>query len=279
MLISTFQLYEADEFSSMICSSCCTGLFNAFVFINKVRNSESQLQSRKKSISDESQPSDSKKPKLHQKAELTTEHNSSENIVEIIPDNDIPPESEQFSEEEHMEYIVEYEESSKPDRIVPETNAKVIAGFPDSIIITHYTLEKLKDNDQNVAVLNVSSIEIQQNSKDGQFTIDDSWLKDADPSVIYRCKYCMKAFSNASYLLQHVKSSHLCIHCLLILPSYKSLNQHYKDDHSVIICSLCQRQFNTSVSYRQHLKKNHLLSLPAHISILPSLGLEEQKSP
>lgn len=141
---------------------------------------------------------------------------------------------------------------------------KLSAGLPDSIRYTSYELEK---NDKNVITLNIAT-ETMLRPKNSNYTFDSSFAHHHDESCVYQCKYCIKAFSNSEFLLKHTLHIHLCTICLEVSPTYKSSQIHSKM-HKAISCPFCFKDCESPASYRQHLKKQHLLQIPLHIGILP----------
>lgn len=138
-------------------------------------------------------------------------------------------------------------------------------GAPKSITFTHYELEQYKENDQNIITLNVIPLML---VSDTGYQFDVSWISHSDPSSIYKCKYCIKAFSNAEFLLKHTISSHLCLICCAACENYKELSNHSKK-HKTVTCHFCNKLCSSPSNFRQHLKKIHCLSnVPAHIGIL-----------
>lgn len=150
---------------------------------------------------------------------------------------------------------------------LPAKRPKVLPGTPDSIVYTHYELVTSYENDQNVVSLNVSARCIER-PKDGNYEFDSSWLDhQADAATIYKCQHCIKAFSNADFLLKHTLSSHLCLVCFESVDNYKELNKHSKN-HTSVTCHFCDKTCGSTSIFRQHLKKNHKLQIPNHIGIL-----------
>lgn len=142
---------------------------------------------------------------------------------------------------------------------------------PDSIVFTEYELEQENDalQDQTVMVLSIKPC-IQVRPKNGSYEFNTAWIssnENASLNLIFKCKHCVKAFSNADFLLKHTLSSHICLICLKIAENYKELNKHSKE-HSLIVCHFCQKSCGSSSHFRQHLKKQHMLQLPNHVGIV-----------
>lgn len=108
-------------------------------------------------------------------------------------------------------------------------------GLPDSITYTHFELEHSKENDQNLITLNIR-LQTVDRPKDGTFQFELSWIEHFDVAAIYQCRYCVKAFANAKYLLKHVCSSHICLICSRILDNYsKKVNIALQEQAPIII--------------------------------------------
>lgn len=151
----------------------------------------------------------------------------------------------------------------------PQTKrSRTSTGLPDSIVYTHYELAIRDESDQNVVVLNVTA-SVLMRPKEGNYEFDTSWIdQEADEITIYKCQYCIKAFSTVDFLLKHTLSSHLCLICLETVENYKELNKHSKI-HTSMKCHFCNKSCGSSSNFRQHLKKNHMLKIPNHVGILP----------
>jgi len=181
----------------------------------------------------------------------------------------------EISEEHH----VFYEESDEDDDYVPEAIvepppkkvAKVTpspqCGAPQSLIALQYSLEKI-EGEQRIIML-ISNNVIMTPDSEGNYNLeqDEAIINHSDSAYIYKCRHCPKAFGSANYLLQHNKTSHLCLICLENFTNYIELNKHVRQDHSQTPCPFCVKSL-TLPNYRQHLKKQHSLQLPAYIGVL-----------
>lgn len=145
--------------------------------------------------------------------------------------------------------------------------AVTTCGLPESITYTHYELLQYVENNQNVFVINVSPRTLERPLNSSYF-FDTSWISNEDTTSVYKCKHCVKAFSNSAFLVKHSCNSHLCLICMGVVDNYKDLSKHSKDVHSLIKCNFCCKPCGSSANYRQHLKKQHLLNLPNHVGIL-----------
>lgn len=139
--------------------------------------------------------------------------------------------------------------------------------IPESIVFTHYELSQYKEKEQNEIFINVAPLTVERPLDGSNYEFDTTWISHADSSSIYKCKHCVKAFSNAEFLLKHTTSVHLCIHCLETFENYKDLVTHAKL-HCDIDCHFCGKTCGSSANFRQHLKKQHQLNIPNHIGIL-----------
>lgn len=89
-----------------------------------------------------------------------------------------------------------------------------------------------------------------------------------DGQSIYQCKYCPKAFAAPYHLMIHTRKSHQCQYCLSAFAKVNDLYKHVKESHNSFDCLVCGRIFRTNGNLRQHMRKNHSIFLPAHVSLL-----------
>lgn len=94
--------------------------------------------------------------------------------------------------------------------------------------------------------------------------IDD----DGDAQSIYKCSHCPKAFAAPHHLMIHMRKSHMCQYCLATFSKINDLYSHVKEIHKTFDCLLCSKEFQSNGNLRQHMRKNHSIFLPAHISLL-----------
>lgn len=187
-------------------------------------------------------------------------------------------------EHELIEFVEPNEEWCMEENLVEEPVRKKLRPatsnvcIPESIVFTHYKLEQDNDEqeEQPVIVLTVTPA-LQHIPKDGVYKFDTAWMKheNARANSIFKCKYCVKAFSNADFLLKHTISCHLCLICLKTMENYKELFTH-SQQHRRITCHFCDEHFTnifSSSKFRQHLKKQHSLKIPNHIGIIPETFL------
>lgn len=135
-----------------------------------------------------------------------------------------------------------------------------------SFVYTHYELEK--ESGQNVISLAISQKQLDLSEKDVEYiSFDLSYMNHADDNFMYKCNFCVKAFSTSELLVKHTIISHLCVLCHKVFANYKELNMHVKNDpEKNLLCKFCDNNFDHS-SYRHHLKVKHKLTLPIHIGI------------
>lgn len=91
---------------------------------------------------------------------------------------------------------------------------------------------------------------------------------DSDVESIYKCSHCPKAFAAPHHLMIHLRKSHLCQYCLATFSKINDLYSHVKETHRTFDCLLCSKEFQSNGNLRQHMRKNHGIFLPAHISLL-----------
>lgn len=91
---------------------------------------------------------------------------------------------------------------------------------------------------------------------------------DSDTQSIYKCNHCPKAFAAPHHLMIHLRKSHLCQYCLATFSKINDLYSHVKEFHKTFDCLLCSKEFQSNGNLRQHMRKNHGIFLPAHISLL-----------
>lgn len=91
---------------------------------------------------------------------------------------------------------------------------------------------------------------------------------DGDTQSIYKCSHCPKAFAAPHHLMIHMRKSHMCQYCLATFSKITDLYSHVKEMHKTFDCLLCNKEFQSNGNLRQHMRKNHSIFLPAHISLL-----------
>lgn len=91
---------------------------------------------------------------------------------------------------------------------------------------------------------------------------------DHNSESIYQCKYCPKAFAGPHHLMIHTRKSHQCQYCLTAFAKVTDLSKHVKETHNTFSCLLCGRVFRSNGNLRQHMRKNHEVFLPAHVSLI-----------
>lgn len=91
---------------------------------------------------------------------------------------------------------------------------------------------------------------------------------DGDTQSIYKCSHCPKAFAAPHHLMIHMRKSHMCQYCLATFGKINDLYTHVKEAHKTFVCLLCTKEFQSNGNLRQHMRKNHSIFLPAHISLL-----------
>lgn len=101
---------------------------------------------------------------------------------------------------------------------------------------------------------------------------------DGDTQSIYKCSHCPKAFAAPHHLMIHMRKSHLCQYCLATFSKINDLYTHVKEMHKTFECLLCGKEFQSNGNLRQHMRKNHSIFLPAHISLLNISDMEQQDS-
>lgn len=169
---------------------------------------------------------------------------------------------------EHIAQEFEKDEILQEITIQPQIKrSRASPGLPESIVYTRYELVASDENDPSVVILNVTA-QLLNRPSEGNYEFDCAWIAQLiDSATVYKCQHCVKAFSNADFLLKHTLSSHLCLICLEIVENYKELNKHSKT-HSTINCHFCNKDCGSTSIFRQHLKKNHMLQIPNYVGIL-----------
>lgn len=122
-------------------------------------------------------------------------------------------------------------------------------------------------------VLDVEAVEIQYSDlqdipKDTEIVDSDNDSAGAE-TPIYACKYCQKAYGTSNHLILHTRKCHLCQYCLKGFVLITDLHAHKKEMHSEFDCYVCPaKKFYSSSSLRGHMKRNHGIVLPVHVSLL-----------
>lgn len=98
---------------------------------------------------------------------------------------------------------------------------------------------------------------------------------DGDSQSIYKCSHCPKAFAAPHHLMIHMRKSHMCQYCLATFSKINDLYSHVKEMHKTFDCLLCSKEFQSNGNLRQHMRKNHSIFLPAHISLLNISNLNQ----
>lgn len=189
--------------------------------------------------------------------------------IEDVVEYEVAPEEEEAIIENYEAETIEIEE---PVPKKQKSNSKPqIVCLPTLIVCTNFELETTNENNQSICSFKTSTVCLVRPEKSDHFEFDVSYLEHADQSSIYKCRNCVKAFSNADFLLKHILSSHLCIWCLESLGNSKQLQEHSREAHSKMVCPFCDKFCGSTVNFRKHLKKQHLLTnLPQHLGILSS---------
>lgn len=191
---------------------------------------------------------------------------------QLIEDDDIEYEVAPDEDEVHIESCEVEPIADEPVPKKLKTNQPVC--LPHAINCTNFELETSLENNQSICTFKISTAYLVRPEK-GDFEFDVSYLDHADQSAIYKCRSCIKAFSTADFLLKHILASHLCIWCLASLENCRQLQEHSREAHSKMICSFCDKHCGSTVNFRKHLKKQHLLTnLPQHIAVLSSIDDE-----
>lgn len=96
-----------------------------------------------------------------------------------------------------------------------------------------------------------------------------------DSHAIFKCNHhCPKAFATPHHLMIHMRKSHLCQYCMATFSKINDLYTHVKEMHKTFECLLCRKEFQSNGNLRQHMRNNHSIFLPAHISLLNCSNLK-----
>lgn len=165
---------------------------------------------------------------------LLEESISDETLQENMCYEEVEIEDEMYEPEDTQE-VEDVKPAIEPSPKKSKLRLHSQGGSPDSITYTHFELEHSNENDQNIITLNIRLQTIDR-PKDGTFQFELSWIKHFDAAAIYQCRYCVKAFANAEYLLKHTVSSHICLICSRILDNYsKKVNIALREEFPIII--------------------------------------------
>lgn len=205
-------------------------------------------------------------------------HQADQQEIETVQENEIDTCSIEISykteDVDDQQEIIESQESSPATQLVTkssnEPKRKKIKTSNNStttfLMYTHYDLEK--DEDENRITLAISKREMEFSSEPINFDSSSlGYMTHAEDSCIYKCSYCVKAFSNSEHLVKHTVISHLCVLCHEIFPNFKELNLHTKNNTKKdLYCRLCNDYFEHS-AFKQHLKVKHKISSSPQIGI------------
>lgn len=196
--------------------------------------------------------------------------NQPEQEVEIIQENEM---IDKYKIEEVPCEIVEIgedffeEKESQSERVCEPKRKKLkTSNSSSSLLYTHYELEK--EDDENTITLLVTKKEMPIPTEPIYFDSSSfDYMNHAEDACIYKCKYCVKAFSNSEHLVKHTVISHLCVFCYQIFPNFKELNLHSKNNKKKdLYCRICD-DFIEHSNFRQHLKVKHKITSSQNIGI------------
>ncbi|XP_058443838.1 uncharacterized protein LOC131425743 [Malaya genurostris] len=133
-----------------------------------------------------------------------------------------------------------------------------------TLVVPNYIFKSETDDTQKKNVLHIEKTTVSSSSQ----IISEKDFDRSESNGIFYCTDCPKAFSAAYHLLVHTRSTHLCQYCLKHFDNVSDRNKHIREEHKTFKCSICNFQTHYATNLRAHLKKNHEVSLPAHVSIL-----------
>lgn len=133
-----------------------------------------------------------------------------------------------------------------------------------SVTFIDYILEHKEENNQKYVTVRVDKKNVKIRKK-YEFNV----ISHSDPSTIYSCQYCVKAFGNLEFLMKHLTLCHICITCLAVKDTYNELNEHLKESHKdqLLKCPFCTTSHSLK-NFRPHIKKNHVKNLPNYYSVI-----------
>lgn len=125
----------------------------------------------------------------------------------------------------------------------------------------------LESNRKRIKTLKPSAVILMNLEKINEMCLSPLEI-DGDTKSIYKCSHCPKAFAAPHHLMIHMRKSHMCQYCLACFNKINDLYSHVKETHRRFDCLLCCKEFQSNGNLRQHMRKNHGIFLPAHISLL-----------
>ncbi|XP_070490772.1 zinc finger protein 639-like [Chironomus tepperi] len=270
------KLYGPDEFSDMVCMTCCDALFNSYKFMLQVREAEQKLRTegppqKKMKI----QIQNVRKVDIQQVQKIDELAAIADAQDDLMSDNNINEDimDPEYSDEE---IVVPHIKEEKKEPISPEKRIeparkkpKLSTGtdFTESFTITSYSLVYKNESEQTIANIHIDN-GIIKNVGDGNYELD-KWLENTSDTAIYSCTYCVKGFVNSDFLLKHITACHICLTCFKICDTNKQLNQHVKThNEEKLVCPFCGKVCTYNV-FRQHIRKQHVLNLPYYVGVLP----------
>lgn len=179
----------------------------------------------------------------------------------------------EITEQTTVEQPKSAKKRSSPKK-TPTTTGKYCIALPRFVFTQQSPNETMDDSgasSKRTKVLDVEAVEIkygdlQDIPKDIDIVDSDN---DSIETPIYACKYCPKAYSTQNHLILHTRKCHLCQYCLQGFVQIADLHAHNKEAHSEFDCYVCPaKKFYSSSSLRGHMKRNHGISLPVHVSLL-----------
>ncbi|XP_055315130.1 zinc finger protein 423-like [Sitodiplosis mosellana] len=274
MLIEAFNSFSSlsnESAEIYLCELCTESLTLAYSFWQQVKESDEKFMKESEK-------------KEEQQNETEAEENRMIEFVDIVP--------EQLSKTDSLSTPVKRKirkTKPKPSES-PDTNEKKIGvniALPHFVIANaefdeHETQDTIENGIKNgdgdsqsdsesyrkkIKTLKPSAVIPPDLDKINELCMSPMEI-DGDTQSIYKCSHCPKAFAAPHHLMIHMRKSHMCQYCLATFAKINDLYSHVKEMHKTFDCLLCSKEFQSNGNLRQHMRKNHSIFLPAHISLL-----------
>ncbi|XP_058817651.1 uncharacterized protein LOC131680950 [Topomyia yanbarensis] len=295
---------EIDNEPIMLCERCCSELLRCYNFRIKVHDAESlvrrncairsfvteeeegktgltlQLANVDPSLEDDDESSDAS-------ADLTSEPDS---LADLVKPGKVHYAKPRFQLTNQVSSILRHvtassisfegkrKESEEP--ICSSTPTKVQRKdnedrqLEKTLVVPNFIFTSEMKDSEKKNVLHVEKTTISPSSR----IFSEKDVDRVESHGIFYCTHCPKTFSRPHHLSVHIRSAHLCQHCLKHFPNVFVRNEHIMEDHKTFRCSMCSFQSQCSDKLGAHLKESHAVNLSAHGSILPvEAGSSENK--
>lgn len=269
----------------MICDICSNELIKSYLFIQKLRRGDENLNDFLNSPPPEPQIEDDEFPDVDTIPSVQSEENTDPDEdqkpinlnYEIILHEDTPQKKRKAEDKNTSKSLPKRFLSTAVDITNGESSYMVSAFLPSSTVVKapkaseppkksgapDTSLSKTKVDE--VRTIDYSVVRLSGNH---DLDFEKHLPGETDTNTVYKCQHCPKAFANSHFLISHVKQVHVCQHCMATFPNRDELNDHTRSAHKTFSCAVCKRVFKCNSNLRMHIKQFHNLTLPKHVSLI-----------